>query len=153
MFHTEITIPETILVYFIGYDGNKPGQQIFMFKRIPFDQTFITMYTSFEFYVIFVALCSIDYHLTYSFDAVESSFLQKSNRSFLITIRSLQRCLHIRELLNNTLLSVHILRRLKYHHLPCQVLDARFRSYARFHSWLSNSTDSSLVTSTLHRSC
>ncbi len=26
MFHTEITIPETTCVYFIVYEGNKPGQ-------------------------------------------------------------------------------------------------------------------------------
>ena len=112
-FHTDLFIPETLRVYFIrnmNFEFDKP---IAMFTRISFHQTSATLYTSMFFTLIFVSLSSTEYYLT-------NPVKQNDNQTISIEIQTVQRCLHIRDLFNGTVSSLHLLRRIKYYHLPCQ---------------------------------
>lgn len=111
-FHSDLNLPETLRIYLIK-DKNyfKLDEQIAMFARIPFHQNSVTLYTSMVFKLIFVSLSSTEYYLTNP---------MKDNQTVSIDIQPMQRCLHVRDLFNQTVASLHLLRRIKYYHRPCQ---------------------------------
>ena len=85
-----------------------------LFDMMPVKQDALTIYWSQPFHLVFTEMFSKIYYLT---------FLQrKYNRSTTLMKRIdvSDRCPHISELFNETFLQWHLLRRIKYYHLPCQ---------------------------------
>jgi hypothetical protein len=90
-----------------------PHERLSTFKKIPVDRVSITVYWSSDFHLLFGEYQGNMYLL----------ILQTKYRpsiSYNVTIEPSQRCPPIRELLNNTIISFPVLRRVKYYHIPCQ---------------------------------
>jgi len=113
-FDKDIILPEYIIVHFIEIIPNAEHINGSTFKIIPINENSITIYWSHPFHIAFVELNDNDYYLI----SVKNTF----NRSEIIiqTINSLNRCKYISEVLNKTLVNLHLIRRIKYYHLPCQ---------------------------------
>ena len=84
------------------------------FQTIHPDQDLVTIYWSKPFHLGFIELPEKIYYLTIVQKMYnESAVIEKK-------IKSSDRCLNISELFNHTFLQWHLIRRIKYYHLPCQ---------------------------------
>jgi hypothetical protein len=85
------------------------------FATIPLKQDSITIYWSQKFHIAFMELPINNYYLIVvkKNPLVQSSIINK-------TIKLSDRCPHISEVFNATMLQWHHLRRIKYYHLACQ---------------------------------
>jgi hypothetical protein len=113
-FHKDIILPQSILVHFIQVIINGPPERTTTYNAIPFTQNVVTIYWSHPFHIAFLELPSKSYYLT---------VLQKTyNQSLTIakTLEPTDRCKHINELFSDTIVKLHLLRRIKYYHIPCQ---------------------------------
>ncbi|CAF1489278.1 unnamed protein product [Adineta ricciae] len=111
-FGNGISVPTAIYIHFITVNKNEMPQHTTNYKIIPFGQRSVTIYWSYEFHLMFIEW-NQKYYL---------SILQKQHNLSAIIQRTLHpsdRCLHINELFNETILNLHILHRIKYYHLPC----------------------------------
>ena len=113
-FEKDIGVPQSILIHFIEVFGDIPPTTITTFKTTPIQQNSVIIYWSKRFHLVFVEFFKSNYY----FVGTEKS----SNLSAIIikTINSSDRCRHIIELFNKTFLQLHLLRRIKYYHLPCE---------------------------------
>jgi hypothetical protein len=113
-FHKDIILPQTIFVHFIRVIDNGPPENGSTYKTIPIDQKSIIIYWSRPFHVAFVEFFGNNFYMI---------IVQKTyNQSLVIskTINPSDRCEHLSEVLNETIVNFHLLRRIKYYHLPCQ---------------------------------
>lgn len=115
----DMPIPQSFLVHFITnnpYDimpENLNPIRATIPKKIPLDKDTVTFFMSFPFKVLFVQI-EDQYYLT---------VLQHNSTSSAIIstqIKPLQRCPHIRELLDQPTADYPVLRRVKYYHVPCR---------------------------------
>ena len=90
-----------------------PHERTSTFKKIPFDRSSITVYWSNEFHLLF-AQDQINMYL------LILQIKHLSNTNYKVTVKPSQRCPPIRELLNSTIISFPLLRRVKCYHIPCQ---------------------------------
>ena len=112
---------QSIFIHFIGIEipfllefRRKICLKVVYFSKIHPNQDLVIIYWSKLFHLVFVELPEKIYYLT---------IVQKMyNESAVInkTIKSSDRCLNISELFNHTFLQWHLIRRIKYYHLPCQ---------------------------------
>jgi hypothetical protein len=84
------------------------------FKTIPVRQESVDIYWSRPFHLVFIELFNKTYYLA----AVQKIY----NRSVPIvtTMNPSDRCPNISDVFNETMAQLHLLRRIKYYHLPCQ---------------------------------
>ena len=75
----------------------------------------VSIYWSRPFHIAFIETNSNDYYLI----IVQKLFNQSTGTIFQ-TINSSNHCKHISEVLNETIIKLHFIRRIKYYHLPCQ---------------------------------
>jgi hypothetical protein len=113
-FHKDIILPPTILVHFIRVIDKGPPENGSTYKTIPIDQKSVIILWSPPFHVAFVELFDNNFYLI----TVQKSYKRSSVTSK--TINSSDRCAYISEVLNETIVNFHPLRRIKYYHLPCQ---------------------------------
>ncbi|CAF4614890.1 unnamed protein product, partial [Rotaria socialis] len=113
-FHKDIKLPLTILVHFIQVKKGAAHERATTFKTIPPNQDSVSLYWSHPFHIVFIELFNKNYYLT----VIQRLY----QRSLVINkrINSKDRCKHISELFNETMVQLHLVRRIKYYHLPCQ---------------------------------
>jgi hypothetical protein len=111
-FDKQITIPSSLLVHFITTQLNAEHVRRSTRKKLAFDQKSLTLYVSFTFHIAF-AQTMTDYYLIILRTQDIISMNVTSN------ILPSHRCLPIDQVLNKTIANRHLLRRMKYYHLPC----------------------------------
>ncbi len=109
-----LILPPSILIHFFRLIGHDPPEIGSTFKTIPTDQNSITLFWPRPFHI---ALAQLPDHQYYHI-AVEEKYNQSSTMSKAINVSD--RCAPIREVLNETIVQLHRIRRIKYYHLPCQ---------------------------------
>lgn len=105
--------PTSILVHFIYVTGLKQPNRTTNMKKIPIDQSSLTIYTSSIFNLVFAQIFDQYYSLVIRERSIENQYLST-------TIMSSRRCLSVRELVNDTFASQHLLRKVKYYHDLCK---------------------------------
>ena len=113
-FNENIIRSETILAHFIEIRANRPHRNGSTFQSIPFYQKEMTIQWSRPFHIAFVELSNKNYYLI--------TVQQDYNRSNIIrkVLTSSDRCSHISEHVNSTIVNCPLIHRIKYYHLPCQ---------------------------------
>ena len=120
-FHSHLVLPQSLLAHFIRYHSHHPHENATTFKAIPINQDSITLFWSQPFHLVFLELVRHDYYLAFLRPSTSSLNSSASTGDALIkTVSTSDRCPHIDELFNETILRYHLLRRIKYYHLLCQ---------------------------------
>ncbi|CAF2823515.1 unnamed protein product [Rotaria sp. Silwood2] len=113
-FYQDIILPDSLLVHFIQViDGASPTNGS-TFKKIPINQNTVIINWSYPFHIAFIQLFNKYYYLI---------IVQKKYHQSATIVREIQpsdRCPHLNDVLNETIVKFHPLRRIKYYHLPCQ---------------------------------
>ncbi|CAF2821896.1 unnamed protein product [Rotaria sp. Silwood2] len=113
-FQKSIVLSQSIFIHFIDVINNGAPIRTTTFRTISLIKNSLTVYWSQPFHLVFIELLNKIYYL---------AIIQKTyERSTTINkmINPSDRCRHINELFNETFVQMHILRRIKYYHLPCQ---------------------------------
>ncbi|CAF3051659.1 unnamed protein product [Rotaria sp. Silwood2] len=122
-FEKGIVLSQSIFIHFIEVINNSIPGRTTTFRTIPLQQNSITIYWSQPFHLVFIELLNKFYYLA----IIQTNY----QRSITINtvIKSSNRCLHINELFNQTFVQMHVLRRIKYYHLPCQKYSPNFSCF------------------------
>ena len=112
-FDENIVISQQIFLHFIEVTIRAPKRAT-TFRMLPVKQDSMRIYWSQPFHLVFTELFSKSYYLT----VIQRDY-QRST-TIRRTINPSDRCPHISELFNETFVQWHLLRRIKYYHLPCQ---------------------------------
>ena len=113
-FQNDVLLSETILVHFIEVMDDAPPESGVTFKTRSLNQDTITVYWPRPFHIALVELYEKNYYL---------AIVQKTyNRSAtaVAMINSSDRCMNIREIFNETIVNLHLVRRIKHYHVPCE---------------------------------
>jgi hypothetical protein len=113
-FEKAIVLSQSIFIHFIEVNKKGPPVRATTFRTIPIKQDSIIIQWSRPFHLVVIELQSKKYYLT----VVQKTY-QRST-TIIKKINPLDRCQHISEVLNKTLVDLHIIRRIKYYHLPCE---------------------------------
>jgi hypothetical protein len=114
-FEPTIEIQSLVLVHFIEvFNKTTPHIHTTILKKISFDKDTITVVRSGPFHIIFVELGKKSFYLT----LLEAEY--KYSLSISSRVMNSNRCLSITELFNASFVQMHLLRRMKYYHIPCQ---------------------------------
>ena len=113
-FDQDISLPPSILIHFFRLNGHKPPEIGSTYRTIPSDQRPVTVFWSRPFHIVAVEILRDSYYLiateqTYNRSSILSKVLHRSDR-----------CAHLSEVFNQTIVHLHLLRRIKYYHLPCR---------------------------------
>jgi len=122
-FHKVIVLSQSILVHFILVISNAPPKRITTFNTLLFTQNTAVIYWSYPFHIIFIELLNKTYYLR---------VLQKMyNQSITIfkTIEPSDHGEHISEVLNDTIVKLYLLCRIKYYNLSCQKYSSSLRCF------------------------
>ncbi|CAF1485362.1 unnamed protein product [Adineta steineri] len=113
-FNKDIIIPQSMLIHFIEVKDDGAPENGTTLKKIPVAQNSITIYWSRPFHIAFVEFYPNNYYLI--------TVQQTCNRSMTIekTLKLTDHCLHIRDIFDESITNLHLLRRIKYYHIPCQ---------------------------------
>ncbi|CAF1215824.1 unnamed protein product [Rotaria sordida] len=112
-FHKKITIPQLLFIHFITVQNNAEHIRRSIMKKIGFDQNSLSLYTSIIFNIAFVEFFNDYYLIILREEAISSSIISTK-------IIPSQRCASIHELFNKTFVNQHLLKRIKYYHIPCK---------------------------------
>jgi len=112
-FDKDVTLPTSISIHFIRVIPNQDIERGSTIKTIPFGQESITIYWTFLFHIVFIEWNHNYYLIVLQKQYKQSAIIEK-------TLHSTDRCLNIDELFNETIVNYHILRRIKYYHVPCR---------------------------------
>ncbi|CAF1112095.1 unnamed protein product [Adineta steineri] len=112
-FEKSIIVPQSIFIHFIEVMNRDRPVRSTTFQTIPVQQDFITIFWSRPFHIVFIELLEKNYYLT----LVKNIY----NRSTTINqmIKPSDRCKHINEIFNDSIIKLDLIRRIKYYHLPC----------------------------------
>ena len=112
-FHHIVNVPSLLRIHFVGVSGTAIHNTTTIMKKIKFDQYSSIIYTIIRFNIAFVQM-NTDYYLI----ILQEKTIVLADISVEIT-PSL-RCLSIKEIFNQTFANQHLLKRIKYYHLPCK---------------------------------
>ena len=130
-FHLQdLTLADTMLIHFVEIRENNTIKNGSTFQSIPFHQNEITIRWFHPFHIAFAKLSHDAYYLI--------NVHKDYNRSRIIRklITSSDRCGHMNEYVNDTIINYPLIRRIKYYHVPCQKPISCF--YDRDHFCLCN---------------
>ncbi|CAF3605898.1 unnamed protein product [Adineta steineri] len=116
-FDKDLVLPETMLIHFIEVKQNNAPPEIGVtFKKISINRKPVIIFWPRIFHIVFVELFPKNYYLTY--------LENKYNQSTIIEkqLKSSDRCPYIGEIFNETFTKLHLIRRIKYFHVPCRNL-------------------------------
>ncbi|CAF4187063.1 unnamed protein product [Rotaria sordida] len=113
-FHKDIILPQTMFVHFIRAIHNALHENGSTFKTILANQKSVTIQWPHPFHVAFLDFFNNNYYLI----IVQNKY--NPSTRIIRTITRLDHCKHISEILNETIMKLHPLRRIKYYQLPCQ---------------------------------
>ncbi|CAF1466728.1 unnamed protein product [Rotaria sp. Silwood1] len=122
-FDNNIVLSQSIFIHFIEIINNDKPKRTTTFRTIPFIQNSLIIYRSRPFHLVFIELYNKIYYL---------AIIQKTSKqstTINTMINPSDRCLHINELFNETIVKMHALRRIKYYHLPCQRYSSNFSCF------------------------
>ncbi|CAF4907208.1 unnamed protein product [Rotaria sp. Silwood1] len=113
-FDKDIILPQIMLIHFIEIMNNSSPKRSTTFKTLPTYHQSLVINWSHSFHIVLIEFLNKIYYLTV--------YQKKSNQSIIIVkkIQSSDRCQHINEIFNDTMVKLHLLRRIKYYHLVCQ---------------------------------
>jgi hypothetical protein len=109
-FDKNIVLTQSIFIHFIHVTTYSEPVRLTTFRTISFRQDALTIYWSQPFHLVFIDFEKKDFYL----------IVNKTIYNQSATVHPSNRCPHIRELLNKTIVQWHLIRRIKYYHLPCQ---------------------------------
>ncbi|CAM4752934.1 unnamed protein product [Rotaria magnacalcarata] len=112
-FHKDIRLPESMLLHFIQVVNDNQPNIATTFKTIPIWDRTVNMFWSRPFHLVFVQL-KMDYYLSFIQNTYDRS------KTYMKTIESSDRCKHIGEIFDQTIVQSHMLRRIKLYHVPCR---------------------------------
>ncbi|CAF1489157.1 unnamed protein product [Adineta ricciae] len=112
-FDKKITIPTSLFVHFIYQKLQKELVQHSIVKKIDFDQNSLSIKTSIVFHMAFAEISKSYYLIVLQSEPIVSAHISTKN------IPS-HRCVSISELFNESIVHLHLLKRIKYYHIPCQ---------------------------------
>ncbi|UJR12436.1 hypothetical protein I4U23_016612 [Adineta vaga] len=115
LFDKDIVLPQSIFFHFIRQIDHTAPENGSTFKSIITNQRSVTVKWSRPFHVVFVELPDKTFHL------ITIQKIYNQSTTIIQTISLLNRCRHTRQLFNETIIKYHLLRRIKYYHLPCQI--------------------------------
>jgi hypothetical protein len=115
-FHRDIvfSLPSFIIFHFIHLIDNTLRTHNRSLQIICENETSVQVQWSHPFHIAFVELSAFQYYFTFNQKVPHQS-------SFIVrTIDTLDRCRSINEIFNESMIQMHLIRRIKYYHLPCQ---------------------------------
>ncbi|CAF3390101.1 unnamed protein product [Rotaria sp. Silwood2] len=110
-FKTDI-IPSIIFAHFIIAFDDKKHERITKFKKVPFDQHSVTLFTRHSFHILFIEFLNNSYLTVLREKLIPSEYIS-------IDIKLDSMCVNITKLLNSTIFDYNYLHQLKYYQLPC----------------------------------
>ncbi|CAF3089752.1 unnamed protein product [Rotaria sp. Silwood2] len=113
-FRNDIVLSQSIFIHFIEVIANAAPIRVTTLRTIPPTQNSLIVYWSRPFHLVFIELENKIYYLA----VIQKTYEQSTTIDKIITPSD--RCQHINELFNETFVKIHLLRRIKYYHLPCQ---------------------------------
>jgi hypothetical protein len=114
-FSEDIVLSQSIFIHFIEIiDMHNAPVRATTFKTLPVRQESVIIHWSRPFHLVFIEL----FNRTYYIAVVQKIYYL--SMPIVKMINPSDRCPHISEVLNKTMAQWHILRRIKYYHLPCQ---------------------------------
>ena len=117
-FAPEILVPSNVLMHFIQvFDRHNPQPHIrsSIPKMIPPDQEVLAMNWSRPFHLVYMEI--IPSKILY---LTVLQFIHTPSANLSSTLKLSDRCMNLSELLNETIVNWHPIRRMKYYHIPCQ---------------------------------
>ncbi|CAF3237514.1 unnamed protein product [Rotaria sp. Silwood2] len=123
LFEKDFTLSQSIFIHFIEVVNNGAPIRATTFRTIPRTQDSLIIYWARPFHLVFIELINKIYYL-----AITQKSYQRST-TIVKMINPLDRCQHINELFNETFIQLHILRRIKYYHLPCQIYSSNISCF------------------------
>ncbi|CAF4998592.1 unnamed protein product [Rotaria sp. Silwood1] len=113
-FRQDMILPSSLLVHFIQVIDGAPPTNGSTFKMIPINQKELVIHWSYPFHIVFIQLFDKNYYLI----TVQKSY--HPSTTIVREIQSSDRCPYINEVLDHAAVKFHLLRRIKYYHLPCE---------------------------------
>ena len=110
-FDEKMTLPPSMLIHFIESHRWRDPDHSTTFKSIPINDAPIRIYRPKPFDLVFLELLEQDYYLA----VAGRSALEQVEKKVSIA----DRCLPINEIFNESIAQLHLLRRIKFYHLPC----------------------------------
>ncbi|CAF4581754.1 unnamed protein product, partial [Rotaria sp. Silwood2] len=113
-FDKDIILSQIMLIHIIEIMNNSSPKRSTTFKTFPTDKQSLIIHWSHSFHIVLIEFLNKIYYLTV--------YQKNYNQSIIIVkkIQSSDRCQHINEIFNNTIVKLHLLRRIKYYHLACE---------------------------------
>ncbi|UJR06764.1 hypothetical protein I4U23_011051 [Adineta vaga] len=112
-FDNQIEITATLFLHFITLKDQIEPIRLSIMKKITWDQTLLTLYTSIQFNLAFAEIFNKLYLIIFQEEIIISAFITTK-------IRPSHRCFSIDELFNETIVNRKLLRRIKHYHIPCR---------------------------------
>ena len=114
-FGPNVLIPASVHVHFIEVFRKEIRHiRTTTFRKIALDQDTITVYKSSRFHIVFVETKPYMYYLS----VLQLVYIPSIRISSMVT--QSKQCLSINELFNSSFITWHLLRRMKYYHVPCK---------------------------------
>ena len=110
----DVRIPTSALFHFIRVFKNSPHNRTTILKKIRIDQNTITIDEFVPFHIVYAELSRRNYYLIVLQEKYTPSI------SFMTEITPKHRCKSLSELFNSSIIDFHLIRRIKYYHIPCQ---------------------------------
>ena len=105
---------QSVFIHFIRVLNHEPQRRATTFRTLPYKQNSITVHWTDPFHLVFIELLTRRYYL------VDAQKTYKKQIRINKTIEHIDRCYHINELFNHTILNLHLIQRIKFYQLPCQ---------------------------------
>ena len=114
-FEKQLILPRFMLVHFIEVQKDALPEHGSTFKTIPLNRNPVIIYWPRRFDIVLVEFLHHQYYLIFlrNHTTIQSNSVQKN-------IVASNRCSNISEIFNQSLLQLHLIRRIKYYHLPCR---------------------------------
>ncbi|CAF1369705.1 unnamed protein product [Adineta ricciae] len=112
-FDRQVTIPLALLLHFIVVQKEAEPIRISTMKNIRPDQSALSIFTSTEFNIAFIEIFRTYYLIILRQQTIVSLHLSAK-------ILPSHRCRSLTELFNETFSKEHLIKRIKYYHIPCQ---------------------------------
>ena len=114
-FESNMPVRSLVSIHFIEVFGKtKPHIHTTALKRIPFDTDAVTVFRKTPFHIVFAEVELTTYYLV----MLRPVYVQSTVVSVHLTAS--ERCASLIELFNTTFIQMHLLRRMKYYHIPCR---------------------------------
>lgn len=106
-------VSSQLLIHLITVQNEAEPVRMSLIKKTVFDQNFVSFYTSIPFNIVFA-----DIYKNYYLIILQ----QEANVSGIIStdIKLSHRCASITEVFNESVVNLHLLKRIKLYHIPCR---------------------------------